>query len=98
MVSFGHRSLGFGEGPLVHSPADVATLVGVQSPSEDDVLHADRLPTFSETLSREEAESLLAYLTVDYVRIPLVVGFFATSDRITYLFNRELQVPVCPCL
>ena len=38
-----------------------------------------------------ESELLLSYLTVDYVRIPLVVNFFASHDRITYLFNRELQ-------
>jgi len=42
-------------------------------------------------LSREEAEVLLSYLTVDYVRIPLVVGFFASHDRVTYLFNVELR-------
>jgi hypothetical protein len=34
---------------------------------------------------------LLCYLTVDYVRLPLIVGFFASRDRVTYLFNRQLQ-------
>lgn len=79
----------------MHSPADVSTLVSLTAPSEDDVLHCDTLPTFGGTLSREEAEALMSYLTVDYVKLPLVVGFFATSDRVTYLFNRELQVGNC---
>ena len=43
-------------------------------------------------LSVGESEALLSYLTVPYVRIPLVVGFFAAKDRSTYLFNEELQV------
>lgn len=60
-------------------------------PSEDDVLHADKLPNYGDSLSREESETLLSYLTVDYIRIPLVVNFFASRDRVTYLFNRELQ-------
>lgn len=33
----------------------------------------------------------MGYLTVDYVRIPLVLGFFASRDRVSYLFNPELQ-------
>jgi hypothetical protein len=92
VVGFSDRHLTFADGPLVHSPADLSAILSIQLPSEDDVLHAPKLPNFSSTLSREEAESLLSFLTVDYVRIPLVLGFFATSDHITYLFNRELQV------
>eukprot|EP00048_Salpingoeca_helianthica_P023358 m.23852 g.23852 ORF g.23852 m.23852 type:complete len:4219 (+) comp8583_c1_seq1:2019-14675(+) len=91
IVGFSDRHLTFADGPLVHSPADLSAMLSIQLPSEDDVLHAPKLPNFSSTLSREEAESLLSFLTVDYVRIPLVLGFFATSDHITYLFNRDLQ-------
>jgi hypothetical protein len=89
---FGNRRIGFGEGALINSPASVSTILSLQAPSEDDVLHADKLPAFGGTLSREEAEALMSYLTVDYIRLPLVMGFFASSDRLTYLFNRELQV------
>lgn len=73
------------------SPAAPARYLGIEYPSEDDVLHCDSLPTFNNTLSREEAEQLMSYLTVDYVRVPLVLGFFASRDRVTYLFNPGLQ-------
>ena len=39
----------------------------------------------------EESELLFSFLTVPYVRIPLVLNFFAGRDRVTYLFNEELQ-------
>eukprot|EP00043_Microstomoeca_roanoka_P005858 m.58502 g.58502 ORF g.58502 m.58502 type:complete len:4257 (-) comp13155_c0_seq1:39-12809(-) len=88
---FGDRKLIFGEGPAVHSPADVTRMLNLEYPSEDDVLHCDRLPMFGNTLSREESEQLMSYLTVDYMRVPLVLGFFASKDRVTYLFNGQLQ-------
>jgi hypothetical protein len=91
IFAFGGRELQFGEGPVVHSPSSVGTMLELQHPSEDDILHATNLPTFNGTISREESEQLLSYLTVDYVRIPLVISFFATQDRVTYLFNPELQ-------
>jgi hypothetical protein len=33
----------------------------------------------------------LSYLSVDYVRIPLVLEFFRSHERVTYLFNHKLQ-------
>jgi thiol-disulfide isomerase/thioredoxin len=90
-TAFGDRLLRWGEGSVVQSPADVVKLLGVEAPTEDDVLHADRLPTFDDTLSREEGEMLFSYLTVSYVRVPLVLNFFASTDRVTYLFNPGLQ-------
>lgn len=93
VVGFGGRKLKWGEGAAVQSPADVERLLpGLVMPAEDDVLHAERLPTFGDTLSREESETLLSYLTVEYIRIPLVVSFFASRDRHTYLFHPQLQV------
>eukprot|EP00624_Nannochloropsis_granulata_P005047 evm.model.NODE_35720_length_30909_cov_25.476009.5 len=92
IVGFGGRKLLWGEGVAVQSPSDVGRLLpGVTMASEDDVLHAEKLPTFGGTLSREESETLLSYLTVEYIRIPLVVSFFASRDRHTYLFHPELQ-------
>lgn len=41
--------------------------------------------------SREEAEILFSYLSVDYIRIPLILDFFSSHDRVTYLFNPQLQ-------
>jgi hypothetical protein len=73
------------------SPAAPTRYLGVEFPTEDDVLHCDALPTFNNTLSREESEQLMSYLTVAYVRVPLILGFFASRDRVTYLFNPGLQ-------
>lgn len=91
IVGFGDRKLRWGEGLVVQSPADVGRLLGMTMPSEDDILHAEKLPGFADTLSREESETLMSYLTCEYIRIPLVVSFFATRDRQTYLFNPQLQ-------
>eukprot|EP00941_MAST-03F_sp_MAST-3F-sp1_P005353 g5353.t1 len=88
---FGGRKLFWGEGPVVQSPARVDMLTGVEACSEDDILYCRKLPTWEETLSREESELLLSYLTVPYARIPLVLNFFASHDRVTYLFNSQLQ-------
>ena len=55
------------------------------------MLFADELPTFGGTLSLEESEALLSYLTVPYCRVPLVCGFFAARDRSSYLMNGDLQ-------
>ncbi|KAH3756032.1 nxn protein [Pelomyxa schiedti] len=90
-IAFGTREINFGEGPVVQSPADVAKILRVPLPTEDDVLHTDDLPTFGDTLSREESELLMSYLTVDYMRIPLVLGFFASRDRVMYLYNPQLR-------
>jgi thiol-disulfide isomerase/thioredoxin len=75
------------------SPANVERLVKVQMPTEDDILHADdkNLENFGGTLSPEEAERLFSYLTVEYVRLPLVLNFFCDGDRATYLFNESIQ-------
>jgi hypothetical protein len=40
------RNLKYGEGGIVHSPSSVASMLNLHKPSEDDVLHADKLPTF----------------------------------------------------
>jgi len=91
---FGDRKIYFGEGLVVHSPADPNMLLGnntLKRPTEDDILHSDMLPNFGDTLSRQESEILSSYLTVPYLRIPLVLAFFATGDRVTYLFNHGLQ-------
>eukprot|EP00049_Salpingoeca_infusionum_P014496 m.271712 g.271712 ORF g.271712 m.271712 type:complete len:4223 (+) comp15683_c19_seq1:207-12875(+) len=94
VVGFGNRRLKFGSGPVVQSPSNIEKLLHIDHPSEDDILHSTSLPTFNNTLSREESEQLMSYISVDYVRIPLVLGFFASRDRVTYLFNKQLQAMV----
>ena len=62
---------------------------------EDDILHQWELPDFGEldvgsakALGQHDSELLLSYLTVPYLRVPLVISFFASDDRI-----HSLQVP-----
>eukprot|EP00434_Breviolum_minutum_P032147 symbB.v1.2.028429.t1/scaffold3014.1/size65344/1 len=81
----------YSEGLVIQSPADVSKLLEKPQCTEEDVLHAQRLPTFEETLSPDEAEALMSFLTVPYLQLPLVLDFFASQDRATYLFNPELQ-------
>ncbi|GMF19344.1 unnamed protein product [Phytophthora fragariaefolia] len=99
---FMERKVYFGEGPIVTSPANLSSLL-VKSASnasagslptvitEDDIMHLTDLPTYNGTLSAEESEYLMSYLTVPYTRIPLVTSFFSSRDRVTYLFNPMLQ-------
>ncbi|RHY32657.1 hypothetical protein DYB32_002374 [Aphanomyces invadans] len=90
---FNGRKLYFGEGPVVISPTALPALLHTSSSvlTEDDILHTNTLPQFQGTLSMEESEYLLCYLTVPYTRIPLVLNFFSSRDRVMYLFNTSLQ-------
>jgi hypothetical protein len=56
------------------------------------------LPLFDDYLSTEQAQYLFSYLTVPAMRIPLVLGFFATKDRVDLLQNRKLQALLSACL
>lgn len=60
-------------------------------PTEDDVLHCRHLPTFGESISEEDSEELMSYLTAEYVRVPMVSNFFASQHRLSYLFVEELR-------
>ena len=91
ITGFGGRELRWGEGPVVHSPTDLQRVLQLKNVTEDDVLHHNSLPTYGDTLSREESERLMSSLTVRYIAIPLVLDFFATMDRHTYLFNPGMQ-------
>jgi hypothetical protein len=59
--------------------------------TEDDVLHIKNLPSFDGCLGQQDSEMLLSFLTVPYLRIPLVLTFFSTDDRIHALRSTELQ-------
>eukprot|EP00796_Vickermania_ingenoplastis_P003610 gene3610-2550_t len=88
---FGGRDLHFGEGLALHSPIDVGRLMASSRVTEEDILHASRLPTFGGSLSQEEAETLLSLLTTPYLRIPLILDFFASGDRSSHLLVKEVQ-------
>lgn len=68
---------------LLASPHTIAT--------EDDVLHVKHLPSFDGALGQADSELLLSYLTVPYMRIPLVLSFFSSEDRIHALRSEHLQ-------
>ena len=59
--------------------------------TEDDILHLKELPDFDGKLGQRDSELLLSALTVPYLRIPIVVSFFATEDRIHALQSPVLQ-------
>ena len=52
---------------------------------------ATRSIAASRALGQQDAELLLSYLTVPYLRIPLIVSFFASDDRIHALQSLKLQ-------
>eukprot|EP01012_Entosiphon_sulcatum_P007139 TRINITY_DN13559_c0_g1_i1.p1 TRINITY_DN13559_c0_g1~~TRINITY_DN13559_c0_g1_i1.p1 ORF type:complete len:4669 (-),score=764.85 TRINITY_DN13559_c0_g1_i1:3029-17035(-) len=58
---------------------------------EDDLLHIKLLPSFNEVLGQRNSELLLSYLTAPYIRIPLVLNFFATEDRVSTLRQQPLR-------
>ena len=66
--------------------------------SESDVLHMWDLPDFgslevgsTQALGQQDSEMLLSFLTAPYIRIPLVVSFFSSDDRIHSLASAQLQ-------
>jgi hypothetical protein len=58
--------------------------------TEDDLLYIPTLPTFDNSLSQRDVELLLSFLTVPYMRVPLLLNFFASDDRIHALRNDQL--------
>ena len=74
--------------PRIESRARAARYLNRPVKTEDDVLYTRDLPTFEDELFGQDCELLMSYLTVPYLRIPLVLGFFSTEVRI-----RSLTVP-----
>jgi hypothetical protein len=71
-------------------PASAKGGGGRDDVTEDDVIHKQIVHDFDATLTQEDAERLLSYLTAPYLRLPLVLSFFA-EERLGALFNRQLQ-------
>ncbi len=89
----GHRWPSFAIANRFTAPHQVLT--------EDDILHLRELPDFDKQLGQRDSELLLSALTVPYLRIPIVVSFFATEDRIHALKSptlRSLLDSVCVCV
>jgi hypothetical protein len=53
--------------------------------TEDDVLYLKKLPDFNGKLTTSETEIVLQYLTVPYLRIPLILQFFSNVEKIDAL-------------
>jgi hypothetical protein len=70
--------------------------------NEDDVLHLtkEELPSFGNVMSPSDAERFIQFLTVPYIRIPLILDFFANGDpgRLSALKTKSLQLIVDACL
>lgn len=66
--------------------------------TEDDVLHLanNELPTFGNVLTPSDSERFIQFLTAPYIRIPLILDFFANGDptRLTALKTKSLQMIV----
>ncbi|CAK9023707.1 unnamed protein product [Durusdinium trenchii] len=59
--------------------------------TEDDLLYLRSLPTFEDRLRPSDAEALLSFLTVPYIRMPLMLAFFTSADRVNCLFSDTLR-------
>eukprot|EP01033_Poteriospumella_lacustris_P010457 gene10460-7435_t len=63
--------------------------------SEDDVIYRPNLPAFDDkagqVLNQRDSELLISYMTVPYLRVPLIMSFFASDDRIHKLQSPELR-------
>ena len=85
-------TLGLGAKPrLPPSAADPSTLAGQPVHTEDDVLHLRQLPEFGGALRPADVEVLLQSLLMPYLRVPLLLRFFAEPSRTAALAQRELQ-------
>ena len=64
--------------------------------TEDDVIYRPNLPSFEEkfgqVLNQRDSELLISYLTVPYMRLPLILSFFASDDRIHKLQSKALRL------
>eukprot|EP01060_Flectonema_neradi_P029194 TRINITY_DN3976_c6_g1_i2.p1 TRINITY_DN3976_c6_g1~~TRINITY_DN3976_c6_g1_i2.p1 ORF type:complete len:3023 (+),score=543.42 TRINITY_DN3976_c6_g1_i2:1734-10802(+) len=76
------------------SHADPSILAGEKIETEDDVLFITKLPDFDNALKPAEAELLLSVLTTPFLRIPLVLGFFAERERLHCLTEPTVQAVV----
>jgi len=60
------------------------------SVTEDDILHASKLPTFGDSLIEGDSEALLSFLCVPSMRASLVLKFLSDESRIKCLQNEDI--------
>ena len=82
---------GSGKARLPRSLANPSELAGEEVTDEEGILHLKQLPSFNGRISPMEAEWLLQVLTVPYLRIPLLLSFFAAQHRVPVLAEASIQ-------
>ena len=80
------------------SASDPSNLADERIDNEDDALHIRHLPSFDGRLSAQNSELLLQYLTAPYLRVPLVLEFFASEMRLASLSSADVQACLDSCL
>ena len=73
------------------SQANPSILLGERVDNEDDILHIRTLPDFDGSLGPKNCELMLQYLTTPYMRIPMLLKFFAMEARLKALKNKQIQ-------
>jgi hypothetical protein len=81
----------FGTRTRSPSGADPSKILDKQITNEEDILHIPELPSFGGKLTQANSELFISYLTVPYLRIPLVLNFFANAQNITALGELQIQ-------
>lgn len=85
--------------PVHRFPSTATPSFYVPAPAintEDDVIYRPNLPSFEDkygqVLNQRDSELLISYLTVPYMRLPLILSFFSSEDRIHKLQSPELRL------
>ncbi|OTN67685.1 Uncharacterized protein PKNOH_S05393500 [Plasmodium knowlesi] len=74
---------------LTYSNPNMYTSTYIEN--ELDVLYVNDLPFFHPSLNLRDVEILLQYLTVPYIRIPLILEFFCDKNRIKSFQSFDIQ-------
>ncbi len=75
----------------VRGGTDPSVLCGTTVQQEEDVLHVPTLPNFGGRLSQAASERLLSFLTVPYLRIPLILDLLSSPEHLQSLAHPPLQ-------
>ena len=73
------------------SASNPSVLLNERVDTEDDILHIRKLPDFDGTMGPKDCELMCQYLTAPYMRIPLLLNFFSSENRLKSLRNKDLQ-------
>jgi len=81
-----------------HDPEDIASNdlndSDLGSDESEMLTHTTQIMPNMPVLGQHDSELLLSYLTVPYMRIPLVITFFSSDDRLHKLQSKQLQTIV----